>query len=134
MADKKRRKRRQVIQTEQYNIKTLHEDREYGLFWYAWIWKIVRPVLIFLCSVLIVIGIVNYGYNQIYSNLLGPVDAQNAGLVQFDIESGQSVTSIGSSLEKQNLIQIPKIKCVLLFLIKYMVLIVKVLINRFCNQ
>jgi len=104
MADKKRRKRRQVIQTEQYSIKTLHEDREYGLFWYAWIWKIVRPVLIFLCSVLIVIGIVNYGYNQIYSNLLGPVDAQNAGLVQFDIESGQSVTSIGSSLEKQNLI------------------------------
>lgn len=104
MADRKRRARRQVIQTEQYNIKTLHEDREYGLYWYAWIWKIVRPVLIFLCSALIVIGIVSFGYRQIYDNLLGPVDAQNANLVQFEIESGQSVTAIGASLEKQNLI------------------------------
>ena len=104
MADRKRRSRRQVIQTEQYNIKTLHEDREYGLYWYAWIWKIVRPVLIFLCSALIVIGIVSFGYRQIYDNLLGPVDAQNANLVQFEIESGQSVTAIGASLEKQNLI------------------------------
>lgn len=104
MADRKRRARRQVIQTEQYNIKTLHEDREYGLYWYAWIWKIVRPVLVFLCSALIVIGIVSFGYQQIYDNLLGPVDAQNANLVQFEIESGQSVTAIGASLEKQNLI------------------------------
>ena len=104
MADRKRRARRQVIQTEQYNIKTLHEDREYGLYWYAWIWKIVRPVLVFLCSALIVIGIVSFGYRQIYDNLLGPVDAQNANLVQFEIESGQSVTAIGASLEKQNLI------------------------------
>ena len=109
MADRKRRakqqkQRRQVIQTERYNIKTLHEDREYGLYWYAWLWKLVRPVMIFLCSALIVIGIVSFGYDQIYNNLLGPVDAKNAAMVQFDIESGQSVTAIGNSLEKQNLI------------------------------
>lgn len=104
MANRKRRTKRQVIQTERYNIKTLHEDREYGLYWYAWLWRIVRSVLVFLCSVLIVIGIVSFGYDQIYNNLLGPVDAQNAGLVTFEIESGQSVTSIGSSLEKQQLI------------------------------
>ena len=109
MADRKRRanqqrQRRQVIQTERYNIKTLHEDREYGLYWYAWLWKLVRPVLIFLCSLLIVIGIVSFGYDQIYSNLLGPVDEKNAALVPFEITSGQSVTSIGNELEKQNLI------------------------------
>lgn len=104
MANRKRRTRRQVIQTEQYNIQTLHEDREYGLFWYAWIWKILRRVLIFLCSVLIVVGIVRFGYDKIYNNLLGPVDRQNANLVQFDIESGQSITAIGTSLEKQQLI------------------------------
>lgn len=104
MANRKRRTRRQAIQTEQYNIQTLHEDREYGLFWYAWIWKILRRVLIFLCSVLIVVGIVRFGYDKIYNNLLGPVDRQNANLVQFDIESGQSITAIGTSLEKQQLI------------------------------
>lgn len=97
--------RRQPVQTESYSIKTLHEDREYGLYWYAWLWKILRPVLIFFCSLLIVIGIVSYGYNTIYENFLGPADSQNAGLVPFEIESGQSVTSIGNSLEKAELIR-----------------------------
>ena len=110
MADKKwrgRRKRapRQAVETERYNIRTLHEDREYGLYWYAGLWKILRPVLIFACSVLIVIGIVSFGYNRIYENYLGPADSQNVGLVDFEIESGQSVTSIGSSLEKANLVR-----------------------------
>lgn len=109
MADRKRRARRrgasrQAVQTERYNIKTLHEDREYGLYWYAWIWKILRPVLIFLCSLLIVIGMVSVVYNKVYDNFLGPVDANHTEKVKFEIESGQSVTSIGASLEKQNLI------------------------------
>lgn len=109
MTDKKRRARRagrprQAVQTEQYSIKTLHEDREYGLFWYAGLWKILRPILIFFCSVLIVIGIVNFGYNKIYDGFLGPVDADNAAMVDFEIESGQSVTAIGASLEKAELI------------------------------
>ena len=109
MADRKRRKRRsnaprKAVTTERYSIKTLHEDREYGLFWYAWLWKILRPVLIFLCSALIVIGIVNYGYEMIYDNYLGPADAKNAGIVEFVIESGESVSTIGENLEKQNLI------------------------------
>ena len=104
MADRKRRTRRrlrprQAVQTERYNIKTLHEDREYGLFWYAWIWKILRPVLIFLCSLLIVVGMVNFGYNWVYDNFLGPVDSHNTAMVPFEITSGQSVTSIGASLE-----------------------------------
>ena len=97
--------RRQPVQTESYSIKTLHEDREYGLYWYAWLWKLLRPVLIFFCSLLIVIGIVSFGYNKIYENFLGPADPQNAGIVPFEIESGQSVTSIGSSLEKAQLIR-----------------------------
>ena len=110
MADKKWRGRRksaprQAVQTEQYNIKTLHEDREYGLYWYAGLWKILRPLLIFACSVLIVIGIVNFCYNKIYENYLGPADSQNVGLVDFEIESGQSVTAIGASLEKTGLVR-----------------------------
>lgn len=109
MAEKKRRSRRtakrRAVHTERYSIKTLHEDREYGLYWYAWLWKILRPVLIFLCSLLIVIGMVNYGYNKIYDSYLGPADKQNANLQTFVIESGESATSIGTNLEKQNLIR-----------------------------
>ena len=59
MARKKRRlrgrnaQRREAYTMEKYDTRALHEEREYGLFWYAWLWKILRSVLIFMCSVLI---------------------------------------------------------------------------------
>lgn len=103
-----RRVRRKMVnrkvRTERYNIQTLHEDREYGLYWYAWLWKILRPVLIFLCSLLIVVGIINYGYTTVYDNFIGPVNPEEKGRVKFEIESGQSVSSVGNSLEKAELI------------------------------
>ena len=105
MAYKRKQKPRQAVETERYSIKTLHEDREYGLFWYAWLWKILRPVLIFFCSVLIVIGIVKFGYDAVYENFLGPVNVHNTDRLSFEIESGQSVTSIGSQLEKQGFVR-----------------------------
>ena len=107
MAENKRRRRapQQAVHTENYSIKTLHEDREYGLYWYAWLWKLVRPVMIFLCSALIVIGLVNYGYNWIYENFLGPVNPDVKETREFVIESGQSVTSIGTSLEREEIIR-----------------------------
>lgn len=108
MADKRRRsgrtRRRQGVRTESYNIKTLHEDREYGLYWYAWLWKILRPIMIFLCSALIVVGIVSYGYGKVYDSLLGPVDANSSAVVSFEIASGTSISEIGRNLQKQNLV------------------------------
>ena len=58
-----RRKRREAFTTEQYDVRSLHEEREYGLFWYAWLWKLIRPVMVFLCSVLIVVGMVTVAWN-----------------------------------------------------------------------
>lgn len=105
MAYKKKRKPRQSVETERYNIKTLHEDREYGVFWYAWLWKIMRPILIFFCSLLIVIGIVNTGYEKIYDSYFGPVNIHDTDRTEFEIASGQSVTAIGSQLEKEGFIK-----------------------------
>ena len=107
MADNRRRGRapQRAVHTENYSIKTLHEDREYGLFWYAWLWKLVRPVLVFLCSVLIVIGLVSYGYDWIYENFLGPVNVDVKDTREFVIESGQSVTAIGSALEREEFVR-----------------------------
>lgn len=93
------------VRTERYNIRTLHEDREYGLYWYDWLWKILRPVLIFICSLLIVIGIVSYGYQKIYDSVYGPVNRDDTGYVRFEIASGTSATAIGTQLENANLIQ-----------------------------
>lgn len=106
--NKRRRKKkteRKAYITQRYNTQTLHEEREYGLFWYSWLWKLLRPVLIFLCSALIVIGIVTKGYDVVYANFLAPVNSLDANLVDFTIESGSTVSGIASQLVSENLLR-----------------------------
>lgn len=108
MAKRRRRRaqrRRPVFQTEKYSIRALHEDREYGLYWYAWLWKLVRPVLIFICSVLMVIGMVSIGYDRIYGAFFAPVQSGDAEVVDFQIDSGETVTEIGERLQEANLLR-----------------------------
>ena len=99
------KKRLPVFEAERYSIKSLHEDREYGMYWYAWLWKIVRPVLIFLCSALMVIGIVKMGYDRVYNAFFAPVARDDAEVVNFQIDSGESVTRIGERLQEANLLR-----------------------------
>ena len=111
MAQKKKARRRgsarrvPVIKSEKYSIRALHEDREYGLYWYAWLWKILRPVLIFVCSALMVIGMVSVGYQRVYDRFLAPVAAESAETVNFQIENGESVSKIAQRLEDAQLLR-----------------------------
>ena len=97
--------RKPLFQSERYSIRALHEDREYGMYWYAWLWKIVRPLLIFLCAVLMVTGIVKVGYDRIYNALFAPVEGDNAEMVTFQIDNGETVTQIGERLQAANLLR-----------------------------
>ena len=90
--------------SERYSIRALHEDRAYGLYWYAWLWKLIRPVLIFLCSALLVIGMVSIGYQRVYDTFLAPV-SDTEQMVTFRIDQGDSVTAIGRKLEAANLLR-----------------------------
>ena len=99
------RKRRSPYQSERYSIGALHEDREYGLYWYAWIWKVLRPVLIFVCSTLMVVGLVSVGYERVYGAFFAPVETENAQTVNFTIENGESVSAIGQRLEDAKLLR-----------------------------
>lgn len=100
-----RRKRREAFTTESYDIRSLREEREYGLFWYAWLWKAVRPVMVFLCSALIVVGMVTVAWHKLYDAFLSPVDASSADVVSFEIESGATVASIAQQLADANLLR-----------------------------
>ena len=100
-----RRKRREAFTTEQYDVRSLHEEREYGLFWYAWLWKLIRPVMVFLCSVLIVVGMVTVAWNWAYGEFLAPVDSMSAEVVSFEIEDGASVATIAQQLVDANLLR-----------------------------
>lgn len=107
MARRRRRvhKKREAFTTEQYSIRTLHEEREYGLFWYAWLWKLVRPVMIFLCAALIVVGMVTIGYNEVYEAFLAPVNRMSAEVVTFEVKGGESVATVAKNLEEADLLR-----------------------------
>ena len=105
----RRGKRREAFTMEQYSTRALHEEREYGLYWYAWVWKVVRPVLVFLCSVLIVIGMVTIGYEALYDSFLAPMDNMTAQVVEFEIKSGESVARVGRNLEEAQLLRSAKV-------------------------
>lgn len=103
--NRRRAKRREAYTMERYDTRALHEEREYGLFWYAWLWKILRPVLIFLCSVLIVIGMVTVGWNKIYDIFLAPMDTMSAELVTFEVANGSTVSGIADQLVEAGLLR-----------------------------
>ena len=101
----RKKKAAKAVETQRYDIKTLHEDREYGVYWYAWLWHIVRPVLIFLCSLLIVVGLVTTGYNKLYQKYLMPMAPDSTDYVDFQIEPGTSITGIAKKLVDENLLR-----------------------------
>ena len=109
MAKNKRRRERPQrnragFHSERYSIRALHEDRGYGLYWYAWLWKLIRPVLVFMCSVLLVIGLVTMGYQRVYDTFLAPVSDSDE-IVSFQVDNGDTVTAIGRKLEEANLLR-----------------------------
>lgn len=82
----------------------LHERRRYGFFWYDWLWRILRPVLVFLASFVIVCGLVYTGYRQVDAMFFAPVDAQDERVVEFEVASGSSLSSVSRKLEEAGLI------------------------------
>ncbi len=95
----------QQVETQHYSMETLHQDREYGVFWYAWLWKVLRPVLVFFCSLLVVVGIVTLVYDKIYEEFLMPVAPESTQYVDFTIESGSSITRISEKLVEEHLLR-----------------------------
>ena len=90
---------------ERYTEKTLREDREYGFFWYDWLWRFLRPVMIFLCAFVLVAGIVATLWNQVYENFLMPMEPDNEETVTFTIASGESISTISEHLYEQGLLR-----------------------------
>ena len=91
-------------QEKEYTAEELHQERKYGLFWYSWLWHILRPVALFLCAAVVVAGVVMAGWNWVNRSFFAPVDAEDATLVEFSIASGSSLTKVANALEEKGLI------------------------------
>ena len=98
MAKKKKRKARELTERE------LHERRRYGFFWYDWIWKVLRPVLVLLTSFVIVCGLVYTGYLTLDGMFLAPVNEQDTSVTVFPVASGASLSTVARDLEEAGLI------------------------------
>ena len=81
-----------------------HEERRYGFFWYDWIWRILRPLLVFAASFVIVCGLIYTGYLKLDSMFFAPVDEQDTQLVAFEVASGSSLSTVSRGLEEAGLI------------------------------
>ena len=99
------RKKRRVVSRKFYNQRTLLREREYGFYWYAWLWKIIRPILIFGASAIIVLGIFINVWLALYDNFLKPVNPDDQTTVTFKINQGDYVSTIGNHLVEQGLLR-----------------------------
>ncbi len=82
----------------------LHERRRFGFFWYDWLWRVIRPALVFLASFTIVCGLVYTGYQRIDAMFFAPVDASDTSTVEFEVASGSSLSTVSRRLEEAGLI------------------------------
>jgi len=98
LAKKNKRGRREISERE------LHEQRRYGFFWYDWIWRLIRPVLVFATSFVIVCGLAYTGVKTVSDMFLAPVEPQDTALVEFEVASGSSLSTVARNLESAGLI------------------------------
>lgn len=99
------RRPRSGVSASYYTQKTLRRDREYGFFWYSWLWQLLRPVMVFLCSLVVVLGIVASGWQFVNNQFFMPVDPNDTVVREFVIEKGSSITTIGNNLYNSKLIR-----------------------------
>ena len=97
-------KKRNLFELRRYSRKSVRRDREYGFFWYDWLWQILRPVLVLLCAFLVVVGIVAMGWEKLYIGLIAPTDEYDTSSYAFTISSGESVSTIAQHLEEQEFV------------------------------
>lgn len=97
-------KKRKDPQPRDYTEELLHKEREYGLYWYSWLWHILRPFAMALCVLVVVAGVVMTGWNWVDRHFFAPVAEWDETPVAFTVDSGSSLTKVANNLEAQGLI------------------------------
>jgi len=90
---------------KEYTGESLRKEREYGLFWYSWLWHALRPAAIGLAVLAVVTGVVMSAWNWVNRHYFAPVDPGDAREITFTVSSGSSLTRVANNLEGENLIR-----------------------------
>ena len=88
-----------------YTYRSMRDEREYGPYWYSALWRVIRPILVFIGAMIVVIGVLYGVWNKVYEEYLAPADAGSQQEIAFSVESGQSLSSVANKLEEAGLIR-----------------------------
>ena len=86
-------------QRKRYDYQMLQEERQYGFFWYDWLWKLVRPILVVLAAGVLVAGILLTGWQALGERFFFPVDENDQTPVTFVVESGSSLSRVTANAQ-----------------------------------
>ena len=90
---------------KRYTYRSMRDEREYGLYWYSGLWRVLRPILVGLTVFVLVIGIGMTVWNKLYGSFVAPVDESDTAEYTFDISSGESLNRVATNLENAGLIR-----------------------------
>ena len=93
-----------MSEKKRYTYRSMHKEREYGLYWYSGLWRILRPILIAVTVFVLVVGIGMTVWNKLYGSFLAPMDKDDTTEYAFEISSGQSLNRVATNLEEAGLI------------------------------
>ena len=68
----------------------LHEERRYGFFWYDWLWRLIRPLMVFAASFVIVCGLIYTGIQKVDELFFAAVDPADTAVVDFEVPARRS--------------------------------------------
>lgn len=88
-----------------YTYRSLHHEREYGIYWYSGVWAVLRPILIGVITIIVVTGLLVSIWNHLYDAYIAPVDPEQTDGIAFDVASGQSLNRVSRNLESAGLIR-----------------------------
>ena len=88
-----------------YTRKSWYAEREYGFYWYSWLWSMLRPVLILVCALILLMGFVTTVNGRIQKKWVAPVAPTDKSPVVFTVNNGDSLTRVAKNLEKQRLVR-----------------------------
>ena len=88
-----------------FNTEPHREERQYGFYWYAALWHVLRSVLIGVAALVLVFGLVSGVYSYVNDHYISAVDTADATEYPFSVESGQSLTRVSNNLETAGLIK-----------------------------
>jgi len=90
---------------KEYTYRGIRDERQYGIYWYSALWRVLRPILVAAAVTVVVAGICMTVWRMLYSRFAAPVDTADASEQTFEIVSGQSLNRVAANLENAGLIR-----------------------------